>query len=414
MASYQRSVPRTIRRLGFAGALTLALGTQPAAQPAAQPNNVLILLADDVGVDKIGAYGVGSAPPPTPNIDALAQRGVLFRNVWTSPLCSPTRGQIMTGRYPFRTGVGAATLPLGGVMRYEETTIAELLDREGSGYAHAMIGKWHIGDERNGGLLGPNLAGWSHFAGFMTGVGSYYYWPRVEHGVLQFSSVYNTTACVDDALAWIATAPEPWVCYVAFQAAHGPFRAPPRSLHTQVIPPFEPPGVVLYNAMVEAMDTEIGRLLRGLGTAQTRTDVIFLGDNGTPMEVIDPPYQPFQGKGSPYQGGIHVPMIVAGPSVAAPGREVDALVGAVDVFATVVDLCGVEPTVPGVALDAVSFAPYLRDPQQPNLRTHVMSEMFQGLSPPTPTAILAYRDQRYKLIQWSWSTRSEVKTVTGD
>ncbi|MEY2982666.1 MAG: Arylsulfatase precursor, partial [Planctomycetota bacterium] len=105
-------------------------------------NNVLILLADDIGVDYVGCYGEGSNPPPTPNIDTLAQRGVLFRNAYANPSCSPTRACIHTGRFPFRTLVGRwiryenNSEPIGRLLD-EEWTIPEVLDRAGSGYAHA-------------------------------------------------------------------------------------------------------------------------------------------------------------------------------------------------------------------------------------------------------------------------------------
>ncbi|MEM7201313.1 MAG: sulfatase-like hydrolase/transferase [Planctomycetota bacterium] len=372
------------------------------ASPArAQPPNVLILVADDVGLDKVGVYG-GPAPPPTPNIDGLARRGVRFNNAWANPLCAPTRACIMTGRYSVRTGVGAAKLSQGGVLRYPETTIPELLDREGSGYTHAAIGKWHLSDKRNGGDLGPNLAGWSHYAGTLLGVApSYYVWQRTENGVTQTSYTYNTTQTVDDALTWIDTTSEPWVCYVAFQAAHHPLHQPPSHLHSYDLSG-EPPPIAYYKAMVEAMDTEIGRLLAGLGARLADTNVLFMGDNGTSTGLAEPAVVTGRGKGSFYQAGVTVPLIVAGPDVVGADRQVDALVSAVDVFATVAELCRVDPATDYGVLDAISLVPYLRDPAQRALRTTIYAELFQG--PPTTTAaVVAMRNDRYKLIRSIWS-----------
>ena len=115
--------------LSACGLLTPAGATQ-----GGKPN-ILLLVADDLGVDAVGAYGEGGSPPPTPNIDALAASGVLFRNAWAYASCTPTRACLHTGRHAFRTFVGAVIN--GGTMRLEEYTMPEVLDREGTGYAHA-------------------------------------------------------------------------------------------------------------------------------------------------------------------------------------------------------------------------------------------------------------------------------------
>jgi arylsulfatase A-like enzyme len=310
-----------------------------------------MLLADDVGVDNIAVYAESATAPPTPNVDALAASGVLFRNAWATPHCSPTRASLLTGRYPSRHGVGIALCEGGSercpVLPLREVTLPEVLDAQATGYAHALVGKWHLSDERNGAELGPNLAGWSHYAGILGAhPTSYFLWPRTVNGVTTSSTAYATTQVVDDALAWIQTAPEPWVCYVWFPAAHAPYHAPPAHLHSQNLAGLDPATapVPFYKAMVEAMDTEIGRLLGSLGPALLgRTEVLILGDNGTPQEVSEPPFAPSHAKKTPFEGGVNVPLVVAGPSVGAPGREEAALVHAVDVFATVLELCGARP-----------------------------------------------------------------------
>ena len=88
--------------------LVVALGCGDSSGASSPPDNILIIIVDDLGVDAVGAYAEGAAPPPTPSLDALAARGVLFRNAWANPVCSATRALIMTGRYSFRTGIGAA------------------------------------------------------------------------------------------------------------------------------------------------------------------------------------------------------------------------------------------------------------------------------------------------------------------
>ncbi len=386
--------------------LRLALAVALSAALAAQPGNVLIVVADDVGVENIGSYGVGATPPPTPNLDALAGRGVLFRNAWSFPVCSPTRACVMTGRYAFRTGVGASTLSNSNVLARSEVTIPEQLDAEQSGYTHAAIGKWHLSDERNGGALGPNIAGFGHYAGTIQGIGDYYRYPLTINGSTRWVSGYNTTRFVDEALAWMQTAPEPWVCYLALNAAHKPFHAPPAALHSYDLTGLNPDTtpIPFYKASIEAMDSEIGRLLGGLGGLVARTDVLFYGDNGTPSFVAEAPYTPATVKGSPYQGGIHVPLIVAGPSVTSGGREEQALVGAVDLFSTVLDLCGVSDEVAWRAIDGISFAPHLRQPGLASSRSYAFAEKFRGLTPfIVPNGWVALRDARYKLVAPVWA-----------
>ena len=355
-------------------------------------DNVLILIADDLGVDYVAAYDEGPAYGPTPHIDGLAAQGVLFRNAWANAQCSPTRAAFHTGRHGYRTGVGA---PGGGsALDLDEVTLPEALDGAGSGYAHALFGKWHLGQSDPS---QPNLSGWSHYAGMLSNPGDYFAWTRTENGVQSQSTTYSTTHLVDDAIAWIAQQDQPWVCTVAFNAPHAPFHEPPAHLHSQTLPP-NATNQQRYVAMVEAMDTEIGRLTEALEALAPDTNVVFFGDNGSPGQASVAPFVSSHAKGSPYEGGVNVPLLVAGPIVTSPGREVSALISVVDVFASLSDLVGVDLSPPIISQDSVSFVPYLTDPAQPPLRERVYSERFQGNKADTDGFSVA-RDSRYKLIR---------------
>jgi arylsulfatase A-like enzyme len=388
-------------------ALLAGLACLPVRAPTQTPSrhNVLLVVADDLGTEKLAAYGETASPPSTPTLDSLAARGVRFRSAWADALCSPTRACILTGRYAFRTGVGWA-LPVSGgqVLRVSETTLPEALDGASAGYAHAAFGKWHLGDQQNGGALAPNVAGFSHFAGMILGwlfpPLAYDSWPRTVDGVTEMTTAYATTVTVDDALAWLRQQPEPWFCYVAFYAPHDPFHAPPAHLHHQDLAGRDPATEPLpfYKAMVEAMDHELGRLLDAVDPTLARTDVIFVGDNGTPAEVVVPPLRPDRAKASPYEGGVRVPLIVAGPSVAAGGRECASLVAAVDLFPTVLELAGVDPTQRFRRIDGVSLGPLLRDPAAPSPRASLYTELFAGADP-WRDGFVAARDPRFKLIR---------------
>jgi arylsulfatase A-like enzyme len=368
--------------------LAAALPLQGVLPQPTSRANVLIVVADDLGVDMVGAYGEGSAPPATPVIDGLAAQGVLFRNVWSNPVCSPTRAALLTGRPAFRTGIGfiVDAAPDNLALPLSEITLPEMLALgTGGKYRSAAFGKWHLGNEAVGGALAPNLAGFDHFAGALSNFyapESYTNWTRVVDGAVSQSTVYATTDTVDSALAWLADAPEPWLCYVAFNAPHYPVHAPPAGLHsvdlTQAGPLSEDPAPY-YRAMVQALDTELGRLLAGVAPPKlARTTVVFLGDNGTPGEVVSRPFPSDHAKGTLHEGGINVPLIVTGPRVQVPGSESLGLVSITDVFATVAELAKVDldQTLPGLPLDSRSLLPYLKDPATPSLRKTVFSELF--------------------------------------
>jgi arylsulfatase A-like enzyme len=360
--------------------------------------NVLILVADDLGIDRLACYGAPAAPP-TPTLDRLVADGVLFQNAWSQPTCSPTRATLQTGRYGFRTGVGSVINAFGDVpaLSLDEVTLPEMLDLgTGGAYAHASIGKWHLGSSRVGGDLAPNLSGYAHFAGSLEGQLEFYdHWRRVVDGVATTSSRYATSACVDDALRWIRVQDRPWLCVVSFQAPHAPFHRPPPHLHTRKLPAEAPrevcggPGAdpePFFAAAVEALDTEIGRLLAGIQPAvRARTTVFFLGDNGTDACVARPEFRN-RAKGTLYESGLRVPLVVAGFSVADRGRSA-ALVSTSDLFATVAELAGVElaATLPGVALDSHSLVPCLADRRR-SVRSWLYAEVFtpNGAGNPAP------------------------------
>jgi arylsulfatase A-like enzyme len=378
----------------LAFALTTAL---PLGSPASDPRgNVLILLADDLGLDYLRAYGWRDAPP-TPNIDGLVAEGVRFVNAWAQPTCSPSRAAIQTGRCGFRTGIGTVVNVYGGgpALPLAEVTLPEMLDLgTGGAYAHALIGKWHLGSSQVGGDLAPNFAGYEHFAGSVEGeIERYDHWRRVVDGVAGYTSKYATTACVDDALPWIHAQTRPWLCFVSFQAPHTPFHRPPNGLYTESLPATAPrlncnaaggDPLPFYRATIEALDKEIGRLLAGLPPGQReRTTIFFLGDNGTESCVARAPTTN-RAKGTLYESGVRVPLVVSGYRVTARGPCL-ALASATDVFASVAELAGVDlaATLPGVVLDSKSLVPCFSDKKQ-RVREWLYAETFTPNGPQNP------------------------------
>lgn len=380
-----------------------------AAAPAQQ--NVVLIIADDLGADYCGFHADAADTATMPTIRALADRGMVFNNAWAAPTCSPTRAGILTGRHSFRTGVGTA---LSGA-EYPELDTAELtiprLLRAGTpgGFATACVGKWHLNQRTPEKLNYPATFGYEYYSGnFLGEIPDYFNWNKVTNGVSSTCTAYATTQAVDDAISWLATIPgtKPFFLWVAFNAPHTPLHAPPASLHTV-------PGLtgaqghinqnskLYFKAMIEAMDTETGRLLRWLADngRLDSTNVIFIGDNGN-IKRVSQIADTTHGKGTLFEYGVRVPFLVAGPAVKTPGGASAALVSTVDLFATILELCGQQnwrDAIPrATPVDSRSIVPILND-REPVVRAWAFTEQFK----PTPDASdgKAIRNAEYKLIR---------------
>ncbi len=386
----------------------LALLLAVAAATHAAQQNILLIIADDYGSDSSSLYNStnnGASLPPTPNINSLAQSGVVFRNAYANPVCSPTRACIVTGRHCFRTGVGDVVLGGGGTLSAAEFTLADAFAaNSGLGYQVAQFGKWHLANGPNSPSL---IGGWPHFAGSIQGaVTNYNNWNKTVNGstTLNYTN-YATTDVVNDAVAWIqARGSQPWFAWVAFNAPHVPYHRPPTNLcpHyaslTGTQTDINNNTRKYYEAMTEALDTEIGRLLAAVN--RTNTHIIFIGDNGTPGQVIQPPYSSARGKDTLYEGGIKVPFVVSGPAVTGGGRTNSTLVHVVDLYSTILEMAGINvaATVPtNVVLDSQSVVPALA--ATTDLTRLMYAELF-NTNAPSATDGRALRNDQFKLIRF--------------
>lgn len=381
----------------------------PAPAPApALPHNLLLIVADDLGTDKLGAYGEHPSPPPTPSLDRLAAGGILFRNAYSYPTGSAGRAALLTGRYGRRTGLGG----LGQLARsaYElplsEVLIPEVLGRSTEHtWSTAALGKWDLAGSRSEHALDhPNLQGFDHYAGSLgdprspgggaTGAASF---DKVIDGRQQSVEGYPIEDTTDDAIQQLRALEPPWMLYVAYNAPRAPLSLPPDASGRAAVGP-DATERERFDAAVEALDRQIGRLLSALTPEQRRTTtVLFLSDNGTDRSAILPPRQPQHGRASLYEGGTNVPLIVSGPGVRI-GAEAWALVHVVDVLPTVAQLAGVD--VSGLVLDGMSFASLLEDPSQDGPRRSVFTERFGPPGGgPYDVAQIALRNHRYKILQ---------------
>jgi arylsulfatase B len=408
------NLPAIFRRSALALALPLALAsiTAPAVASVAGvaiTPNVLLVIIDDIGPEQLGSYAgdniANAAPASTPNLDTLANNGVRFKNAWGFPVCSPSRAAMYTGRNPLRTLVGDVIEDSSdNTLSSSETTLAEVT--RSAGYTSALVGKWHLGDNSaNGGIDAPRVAGgFDHHSGILSGaLPSYTSWSRYLDGVKKqkLITTYATTYQANDVLNYTGTS-APWFVTLSLNAPHSPYHKPTSGLYTRDLSAISDCTSSsankreCYKAAIEALDSELGRLMTQLDASGklANTMIIVVGDNGTPANVADAGVDSSKAKGTVYQRGVRVPMIISGPLVANGGRVTADPVSVTDVFATVAEISGQSQS---TGVDSVSLVPYITNSASSALRSTVYTESFSGSN--THNGNAAMRDARYKLIE---------------
>lgn len=371
--------------------------------------NVILVVLDDWGKDGWDGGGIGSNLPHTPTMNALASQGVVFPNFWIEPVCCSARTEILTGQFSFRNGVGKI-LDSSVASEYEMQTSAVTLPEAiklgtNNQYKTVAIGKWHLTHDPNG----PAIHGFDYYAGSLwnlgdikppniPGVNSYfnYYW--TVNGQTSVKNTYATTQTANEAISWLNTNQQsPFFMYLAFNAPHTPLHVPPANLHYQAGLSNCVNKRACYTAMIEAADTELGRVLASLSPdVRSRTMIMVTGDNGTPDQVIIPPFDSDRGKGSVYEEGIAVPLIVNGPLVGVPGSTSQSLVSGADFYVTITKILGFNVRSPTVlsanyVLDSRTFLNSITNPTAVSTRKYSLAEHFQpnglteGYPKTTPT-----------------------------
>ena len=370
--------------------------------------NIILFLIDDLGWADLGV--TGSTFYETPRVDALAKQGVFFSDAYAaSPVCSPTRASIQSGKYPSRIGMSylaGVRGPLGpnhmlvppavaGNVAQEDTTLAEALKE--AGYTTAHIGKWHLHSHRERGRANyPEKHGFDlNIAGQKAGQpGSYYYpyksekhpgtnVPDMEEGK---EGDYLTDALTDRAIAFIEeNKNEPFYLNMWYYTVHTPIQPRKDKLEKyrkkatamgldktsrEAAPDHQSlthahQDNPSYACMVESMDENIGRILDTLKRLQLDNDtiVVFFSDNGG-LSTGGGPSMPTSnlplrtGKAWLYEGGIRVPLIISLPGRVKAGRKVAEPVVSTDIYPTILELAGL-PLRPQQHVDGVSLQPLL-------------------------------------------------------
>ncbi len=402
------------RAIGLAAlgqVLAIPSGAEP---PPPRRPNVLLILADDQGYGDLGFHG--NPQIRTPRIDALARESVRFRSFYVSPVCSPTRSSLMTGRYNYRTGV-VDTFRGRSMMHPDEVTLAEML--RPAGYRTGIFGKWHLGDNAP---LRPIDQGFQealvHRGGGIGQVsdppGNSYFNPILEHnGREEKSRGYCSDVFADAAIRFIEADPAgPFFAYLAFNAPHEPLQVSDDDLkpYLGLVPYRGEPGVghslpatipvettAKVYAMVSNLDRNVGRVLDrldALGIARD-TIVVFLTDNG--------PQQPryvagmLDRKGSVHEGGIRVPCFIRWPGTLEPGRVVEQAAAHIDLTPTLLEACAVAKP-DSVALDGRNLLPLLKGQPVDWPDRTLYFQWHRGDVPELHRAFAA-RSGRYKLVQ---------------
>jgi arylsulfatase A len=318
------------------GSFAMLCGAARADTPTTRPSkpNIIFVLADDLGIDGVSAYGAQAHS--TPHIDALASTGIKFTTAYAAPLCGPSRCLLMTGRYAFRTGglTNQSWRPNGpGAKSADEYPMARVLKE--AGYATCQAGKW-----RQIGEL-PGNWGFDEFLTDNTASGWYWQTNYIKNGktVVLPDGSYGPDVIQDFAFDFIHRHKDgPFFLYYAMHLVHKPtLRTPDTSANTKDIK-------TLYDDNIKYMDKQVGLLVDELEKLGLRknTLLVFSGDNGTAAGYPAPVNgRMLNGwKGSMLEGGSRVPFIVSWPGVTPSGKVLDDLVSFADPLATFADIAG--------------------------------------------------------------------------
>lgn len=404
-----------LRAMGV-GAASLAVGcrssdtvhARPAHGPKKKPNFLFILI-DDMGWSDLACYG--SKFHETPNINRLAERGMRFTDAYAAcPVCSPTRASILAGQYPARVGITdfipghyrpwvKLTVPENRLqLPLESVTIAEVLKEYG--YATDYIGKWHLGAK-------PYLPDKQGFDSVISGVRN-----RNDKQVTGFT---------DGAIKFIEeNKDKPFFLSLSHHTVHIRLEAPQELVEKYRNKPKPAEGVnnPVYAAMVEHLDNSIGRILKKLDelSLDDRTIIIFFSDNGGLRQRFDGKGEivttnaPLRDeKGTLYEGGIRVPMIVRWPGEIEAGTTCRVPVSSVDFYPTILEMAGAEPD-PNHVLDGKSIVPLLK--QTDGFRRDAIFWHYPHYHHSTPAG--AIRQGDWKLVEFYEDGRVELYNLEDD
>ena len=391
--------------------------------------HIVVLIADDLGVKEAPCH---SEKVRMPFLQSKCASSLVFTRAYTHPYCTSSRATLLTGRHPFRHGADdvrshATKLPPS------ETTLAELIVASSvEDYQTAAFGKWHLADDQNGDLKNPNIQGFEYFEGTPRQHYTYHYFDYdwyINGKMVGRQSEYKTTKITDAVLSYfqIYAKEKPQFAVVSFTNPHLPYHVPPANLHSYGHLPenslkrtlSEKPGPSQYRAnrreprldpyyfaMLEALDSEIERLVKTLLHQANRPVIfIFLGDNGSAAEVYQSPNNDLiRSKATLYDGGVRVPLMIWSSHPQAFPINVyssDRLIHLADLFPTIGELAGVPKlsiTATQLEIDGDSFAEEIYTASQKEDSVRQFAFLERGNDERLPFAVGAVDNKGLKLI----------------
>ncbi len=367
-----------------------------------QQPNVIIILTDDQGWGDLSMNG--NTNISTPNIDGIAGAGATFNNFYVCAVCSPTRAEMLTGRYNFRSGI-SSTGGGGERMDVDETTIADVFKK--AGYQTAAYGKWHNGMQYP---YHPNARGFDDFYGFCSGHWGNYFSPMLEHnGNIVQGNGFLIDDFTDHGIAFMEeNRDKPFLLYLPFNTPHTPFQAPERNWEK-----FKDKEIQLLNgspkeniedtraalAMCENIDENVGRIIaktEELGI-DDNTIILYFSDNGPARARWNGGLR--DGKGSTNEGGIRSPLVMKWPNGIKSGKKIERIVSVTDLLPTLSEMCGI-PYKTNKPLDGISVKSTIMT-DEPQWEDRYIFNSWQEKT--------SVRNQKYRLTQ-----KGELNDIEND
>jgi N-acetylgalactosamine-6-sulfatase len=343
------------------------LGFGPLTTPLllAEPPNIIFIVADDMGYADISSFGAPDIK--TPNIDRIGEEGIKFTNIYAmGPECTPSRVSFLTGRYPQRVGGMECAIGTGNVGRYNDAIqLAQAGDLglppshsvlapklKDAGYHNVIFGKWHLGYEDK---FSPLDQGFDKFIGFLGGNVDYFRHEELsdidvylsDREILNNRKGYTTNLITQDAIKFLKESRKdpdtPFFLYLPHAAPHFPFQGPEDDDGTMPSAEDWTKGTrETYLKMMEALDQSVGEVLEkieAIGIAHN-TIIVFTSDHGAMKPGLNNPWRDY--KGTLFEGGIRVPLLVRWPAKIAPGSTSDQVGSLMDLTKSFLEAAGAE------------------------------------------------------------------------
>ncbi|QXD25544.1 sulfatase-like hydrolase/transferase [Opitutia bacterium ISCC 51] len=330
---------------------------------AAEKPHVVIFLADDLGWKDVGFH---DSVIETPNLDRLASQGLELDRFYVQPICSPTRGALMSGKYPFTLGLQVDVIRPWDVygLNLNEKTLPQYF--KDAGYATAIVGKWHLGLSQQAFL--PQNRGFDHQYGHYLGMIDYFTHDRLggidwhRNGAMLKEEGYTTDLMGDEAVRVIEQhdPDQPLFLYVPFNAPHTPLQAPDK--YVKKYAHIEDESRRIFAGMVDAMDVAIGRVIKALESKEMRQNTLamFTSDNGGRIRFGARNGKLRGGKKELFEGGIRVPTVIHWPDHLEGGKKINEVIHMVDILPTLAGIIDQDVS----DIDGMDVLPILKGAKQ--------------------------------------------------